>query len=141
MQGVDWTQVLESGLGVIGALTIIAGVIGSVEKIWGPIRKLINKYSTQRKYKADVEKRTIALLEKMESHFEDANERDRRITRVEDDIKEIKSDVEDSKAERRILWAGVHAILSALKQIVPDNPDIEDALRDMDDYANERIRQ
>lgn len=123
-------------IGMVGALVVLAGFVGAVEGIFRPIRRSIERRD-QRIMRDD---RIETSLERLETHFVEARERDLRIGELELMSKRQQRQIEDNRDEHALLWRGMKAILSALQRLVPDDSDITEAIRDMDDYANRNMR-
>lgn len=133
----DWGILWSGFVGMVGALAVVASLLGIIETFFKPIRRALEK----RDRRIRQETRIAEALDKLDQHFKEAERLDEQIERVEEALEKHQQQIDDSREERRILWQGMRAILQALRPLVPEDDSIVKALADMDDYANRQMRK
>ena len=133
----EWGTIWSGFVGMVGALAVVASLLGAIEALFKPIRRALDK----RDRRIGQETRIAKSLDKLDEHFVEAEHQDERIEKIEERLEKQDRQHEDSREERQILWQGMRAILQALRPLVPEDGSIRKALRDMDDYANRQMRR
>ena len=133
----EWGTIWSGFVGMVGALAVVASLLGAMEALFKPIRRALDK----RDRRINQETRVARALDKLDEHFLEQALRDERIREIEERLEKQDQQHEDSRKERQILWQGMRAILQALRPLVPEDESIRKALADMDDHANRQMRR
>ena len=133
----EWGTIWSGFVGMVGALAVVASLLGAIEALFKPIRRALDK----RDRRIGQETRVARALDKLDKHFLEQVHREERIENIEERLKKQDQQHEDSRKEREILWQGMRAILQALRPLVPEDESIRKALADMDDHANRQMRR
>ena len=133
----EWGTIWSGFVGMVGALAVVASLLGAIEALFKPIRGALDK----RDRRISQETRIAKSLDNLDQHFVESAHRDERIEKIEERLEKQDRQHEDSREERQILWQGMRAILQALRPLVPEDGSIRKALADMDDYANRQMRR
>ena len=133
----EWGTIWSGFVGMVGALAVVASLLGAIEALFKPIRRALDK----RDRRISQETRIAKSLDKLDEHFIEATHQDERIEEIEERLEKQDRQHEDSREERQILWQGMRAILQALRPLVPEDESIRKALADMDDHANRQMRR
>ena len=133
----EWGTIWGGFVGMVGALAVVASLLGAIEALFKPIRRALDK----RDRRISQETRVDRALDKLDEHFLEQVHREERIKKIEERLEKQDRQHENSRKERQILWQGVRAILQALRPLVPEDESIRKALADMDDHANRQMRR
>lgn len=130
------------GVGWAAGLIISGGALfGAIEKIASPLKK----YREQKDKENKQQQELIGLLKGWEGHLAEAATRDRRIGILEQRQEEQREDIVMSRDERKLMWQVLRTLVLTFRELVPaDHIDarreLTQSLRDMDKFANERMR-
>ena len=133
----EWGTIWSGFVGMVGALAVVASLLGAIEALFKPIRRALDK----RDRRINQETRVARALDKLDEHFLEQTIRDERIRKIENRLEKQDRQHMNSREERQILWQGMRAILQALRPLAPEDESIRKALADMDDYANRQMRR
>lgn len=121
------------------ALSVFLSAVAVVRILYNPTKKLFLKLREKRIERAERLKRIDDTLGKVESHLEESIEIAKWQENVDKRLDEHAEAIADSKNERRVLWKAQRATLDGLRQLRA-NGMVTDAIRLMDEYADDNIR-
>lgn len=141
----DWALFLEQAKEVasvtLGFVGTLAALFGGIEIIFRPFRSWKEKRDDEQKTR----ERLIKLLGETETHYKEAQERNRRLDMLEEKVEEHEQAIEQSREERRILWQAMRTMMLTLRDIIPvehreTRQEITKSVQEMDKYANDHMR-